>query len=246
MKLKSLQNEIFRAIEIDGSSKGIQSVVSTPTLNAQDRLKTYQRSAYLKPYTCMEDDFQVTKIFLGDDFFDELVKEFLLHNPPDTHFINECGRKFPDFLKERMAVPEYPFIFDLAMMEWLRVESFFNFYDFRKSSEQKNEESEHVIHPNPSVIQFSSDWPIHEIWDKEVTRDPSATMAFIWTTEDRKVHCEAWTKEETTVLQVLLKSRSLEVAVAELTPLIDSEILRATFTNLSPQWMGAGLFEIKN
>jgi len=244
MLLNQLQKELFTAIRIGGDLSQVQSVVSTQGLSAVERLSTYQRSSLLKITACLEDDFQVTKSFLGEELFDELSHKYFSKYPADTHFINECGKNFPFFLQQEPLQQQHPFLSDLAKMEWLRVESFFNFFDYRTPHPVSIDYELHRIMVNPSLIKMASSWPIHKIWEDEVAYPIEPSELFIWTTENRKVHCEAWSKENTLVLNTLLSSGTIEEASEKLAQDMGVDELNTIFQEVAPEWVSSGLFEI--
>lgn len=245
MTLSQLQREIFKAIHLDGDLSKVQSVVSTKGLSADERLRTYQRSSLLKVTSCLEDDFQVTRSFLGEELFDELSQKYFRQYPADTHFINECGKNFVSFLQHEPLHPQQPFLFDLAKMEWLRVKSFFNFFDYRTPQPTSIKPELHRILLNPSLIKMTSSWPIHKIWEDEVAYETEPSELFIWTTENRKVHCEAWAKQESLVLNALLSSETVEEASEKLSQKVSVDELNAIFQEAASQWVSGGLIEIQ-
>lgn len=239
MDLKSIQKEIFQIIKTPASSDS-DLVVSDQKLKASERLHTYKRSSYLKPYSCLSDDFQVTKVFLGEDRFDKLAESYFSRYPADTHFINECGKHFPDFLAKSNEGNSYPFIKDLAFLEWLRVESFYDFFNYK---EEVKSSSNVVV--NPSIKTFLSDWPLHLIWDEEKAYIAKPTNVFVWTTEDRSVHVRAWNNDESKILAEILRKSSLDSAVEILLKDFKSENLAELLAQNLSVWINAGLFEIK-
>ena len=242
MKLKTLQSEIQKAV-VNGDHD-VSTVVVSDHLLAEDRIATYARSSFLKPFSVVSDDFLVTRIFLGEDRFDELLEKYLQMHPPNTHYINEAGRAFSDFLKKHLDAKDIDFIFDLAQVEWLRNESFFNFFDHRKSNEPNLQKGHKNILVNPSIMTFQSQWPIAEIWDSEKSYDKKESLVYIWTTEDRKVHLESWYGFQAKVLAVILKCETLEQAIEKLADQFETDQLTQVFSETLPQWVNQGLLEI--
>lgn len=239
MDLKSIQKEIFQIVRATKNGD-TDLVVSDEKIKAIERLCTYKRSSYLKPHTCLSDDFQVTKSFLGEVRFDKLVGSYLIRYPADTHFINECGKFFPDFLAESSKADSHPFIKDIASLEWLRVESFYDFFNYKDEGKNLGQ-----LVVNPSIKTLLSDWPLHLIWDDEKPYSEKQTAVFVWTTEDRSVHVKGWENDETKILTEILKSTSLDSAVETLLLDYESEKLTDLLTQNLSAWINAGLFEIK-
>ena len=239
MELKFIQNEIFKIVRSSGVNDS-DFIVSDDRLSSQERLSAYRRSSFLKPYSCLCDDYQVTRKLVGEDPFDLFLEAYLKKYPADTHFINECGQFFPKFLIELKEHKLEPYICDLARLEWLRVESFYDFFNYKKPIEIKGQ-----IHHNPSLRVIESEWPLQSIWHEETFFEKEATTVFIWTTEDRKVHVASWGLEGGKILKILSQSTSLEHAIDELLKDFTSEKLTKILTASLPEWVRLGLFEVR-
>lgn len=81
-------------------------------------------------------------------------------------------------------------------------------------------------------------------WDEEKAHVEKRTQLFIWTTEDRSVHVQSWSDDETKVLTETLRSSSLESAVETLLLNYEPEKLTVILTENLSTWVNAGLFEI--
>lgn len=244
MSLRALQENIQNALIHGIADAKLDLVIESGKISAQNRLETYRTSSFLKPQSVLVDDFQVTRSFLGEDIFDDLVRDYLEKHPPNTHYINECGRYFADFLLSQLDLQKLPFLADLAGLEWLRVESFFDFFNFQKDQGPVVRKPG-VIFKNCSLKKVESEWPLGEIWDLEKAKNKKQSTIYIWTTENRKVHVESWEGLQKDILETLLESVTLEEAIALVSEKHLEDDLIEIFSNQLPRWVNQGLFEIQ-
>lgn len=240
MNLQDLQNQLFLTIR-NQSTEDCLFVVNDKKIGREKRLKAYSYSSYRKIEDCIEDDYQVSFHFIPEDLRSNLIKSYLKDYPADTHYINECGRYFLDYLIKSSYKPSYDFLFDLIKLEWLRVESFYDFYDYTKENHTNNQ-----IIINPSLKMLKSKWPLADIWNSKNHAPPKDSHIFIWTTEDRIVDCASWDAKNTEILLELIKVESLDLAVENLLSHFDADLLsRHLQSNLS-QWINQGILRINN
>lgn len=237
MNLKDIQTDIF-SIVIGRIKNDASFVKSDKNLSATQRLHTYKNSSFAKVESCLSEDFQVCKNIIGEKYFSEILKGYIKLYPPNTHYINECGRHFPDFIKQAQ-ITNHPYIYDLAKLEWMRVLSFYDFFNYNDKDINTSE-----VYINPSLKIIESQWPLHLIWDEEISYDKSSTTIFIWTTEDRSVHVDAWKELETNVLKEIIKKKSLEKSIEGLLDIHEADPLSEMLNKNLPIWVNKGLFEV--
>ena len=68
--------------------------------------------------------FPVIERLLGAQFFAALAREFLTAHPPASPMLFRWGEAFPGFLKRFPPLADYPYLPDVARLEWLRGEAY--------------------------------------------------------------------------------------------------------------------------
>jgi len=240
MNLKEIQKQIFNIIR-NQTIENCDIVINDKKIGVETRLNTYINSSYLKAKECIEDDFEASLKFIDNGNKAQIIKDYLTKYPPDTHFINEYGDNFLKYLHEINYQTNHEFLFDLIKLEWLRVESFYDFYNY------KNQNAPHPkdqIIVNPSLKIIESNWPLDLIWSEKVAHSAKRANIFIWTTEDRVVDCLSWELPVTEVLLEIIKKKSLEESVENLLEKHESEFLTSTLETYLSQWINKGILQI--
>jgi len=236
MGLKELQEKIFEIVRYQ-LEDDCELVINDKNIGSKTRLNTYINSSYLKAKECIEDDYEASLSFIDNK--DQLIKDYLAQYPPDTHFINECGQLFLKYLNEIDYQSKYDFLFDLIKLEWLRVESFYDFYNYKTPEDQNSE-----ILVNPSLKIIESNWPLDLIWSKKIPHRIKPSHIFIWSTEDRIVDCQSWESKTTEVLLEIIKNKSLEISVEILLKKYEPEILTSILETYLSQWINKGILNL--
>ncbi|MYB88624.1 MAG: DUF2063 domain-containing protein [Proteobacteria bacterium] len=135
-----------------------------------DIYRTTMREAHVRAlattYACCE------KI-LGERYFRQLATEFYYGNPATHQDLNRYGQAFPDFMREfiehHAELAEYPYLADLARLEWLYEQAYYTredaAFDFRALA-MLDEDDYRKLHfvLGASVATLKSDYPVYELW----------------------------------------------------------------------------------
>ena len=113
--------------------------------NVQQSLRNLLKTTYMRCY-----------VILGHDNFMFLAQEFVKNNIPEQAKLSAYGSGFVKFLKENNHVQkEYPWLADLAILEWAYQESFFAGNLSKKSIDIDNIanllQSRFLLHPSLSL-----------------------------------------------------------------------------------------------
>jgi hypothetical protein len=61
---------------------------------------------------------------VGETYFDALAAEFIQHSPPSSPVLQEYSPEFPDFLEHFPPLAEWPWLGDIAHIDWARREAY--------------------------------------------------------------------------------------------------------------------------
>lgn len=116
MKLAELQNDFQRAL-FDTKCKSADWISeSSRGLSARKRLDIYYNAYRLRLIDVLQDTFEHTAIYLGDDWFQQLAADYVQSHPSTYKNIGLYGKDFPGFLAEQL--PEDKEVSELALMDW--------------------------------------------------------------------------------------------------------------------------------
>jgi hypothetical protein len=147
---------------------------------AEGRLRIYQNNRNLILRDVLKGVYPVTAALLGDKFTDFACHEFGNAFPPQSADMNAFGAGFADFLSYIPAVRDFPYVPDVARLEWAAHES----YLAPAHAALKAEDLEKVEDPlnmrlflQPHVFLLRSGWPVDKLWAR-VTREGAGLKGF--------------------------------------------------------------------
>jgi Putative DNA-binding domain len=91
---------------------------------AADRLDIYANMYFFRLLDCLREDYPKVAAVLGGDRFHNLVTDYLLRHPSDRPDLRHLGRHLPGFVATHDLSAEYPYLSDLARLEWARADVF--------------------------------------------------------------------------------------------------------------------------
>jgi hypothetical protein len=84
----------------------------------QSRLKVYRNNLAVTLIGSIREAFPVTEKILSEDLFKQLARDFVYLYPSEAHDLNRYGKMFPAYLSTLREAQAYPFLKDLAFLEW--------------------------------------------------------------------------------------------------------------------------------
>jgi Putative DNA-binding domain len=93
-------------------------------LPAAERLDIYANMYFFRLLDCLAEDFPRTLAAVGGNRFHNLVTDYLLRHPSAHPSLRELGRRLPDFIAAHPLGAEFPYLADLARLEWARADLF--------------------------------------------------------------------------------------------------------------------------
>lgn len=111
--LREMQ-ENFQAYMLSGDEKIVADISSVPS-PARDRLDIYRNGYYLRLLDVLEKDFPCLKQIQGEEFFDNIGRQYIDRYPSDHFSVCYFNRHYSSFLKE---IAQDPFYVEIAEFEW--------------------------------------------------------------------------------------------------------------------------------
>jgi hypothetical protein len=104
---------------------GLEQIAAHGRGTRLQRLDVYAEGYLSRIAAALAVDFPLLRRAAGGGLFDRIVAEYLKRHPSRTTNIGEVGRHLAAFLRESDVLNAGPEWADLAMAEWLAIESFY-------------------------------------------------------------------------------------------------------------------------
>lgn len=147
---------------------------------AEGRLRIYRNNRELVLRDILKGVYPVTTLLVGDKFMDFACHEFSDSFPPQSADMNAFGEGFADFLGHIPSVRDFPFVPDVARLEWAAHESYLAPAHpplTAKDLESVEDPLNMQLHLQPHVFLLRSGWPVDKLWAK-VTQEGAALKGF--------------------------------------------------------------------
>lgn len=86
-------------------------------LSIQEAFAVYTEGYKVRLTEALGDTYETVWKFAGDEIFFEVCEDYISKNPSTTYNLNDYGTSFPDYLKSLPAQNDYPFLYDLAVLD---------------------------------------------------------------------------------------------------------------------------------
>jgi len=93
-------------------------------LPAAERLDIYANMYFFRLHDCLAEDFPKLKSAIGDAHFHTLIVDYLMRHPSEQPSLRHLGRRLPEFIAAHPLSDEFPWLSDLARLEWSRADVF--------------------------------------------------------------------------------------------------------------------------
>ena len=179
MDLSKLQDRVTHALfdRDPGLTAASADVLSQGQLTPEQRLGIYRHSSrgILKQHLAAV--FSVSEQLIGQQRFTVLCNAFIDEYTPSTPYLAEFGDCFSDFIGQQKSLKSYPYIADVARLEWMRHIAWHQpnqpTADFSQLAEL-DEQAQAALHfelPSSAAMLHSA-FAIDAIWLAHQSKDP--------------------------------------------------------------------------
>ncbi|MFI5396295.1 MAG: DUF2063 domain-containing protein [Candidatus Binatia bacterium] len=220
-------------------------------LSAIERLDIYANMYFYRMRDALKEDFSAVCSVVGDTTFHNLITDYLIARPPSHFSLRYAGKHFPPFLRRHPSSCRWPFLADLANLEWAILDAF-DAADApvleapALAGVPQERWPELRFQLTPALRLLDLDWPVHEVWKHTQCGEPPAQPApcaitlRVWRQNFRVYHRRIDTTER--IALVTISEGASFAAVCERIVACDSEA-RGTerAAALLGEWLGDGL-----
>ncbi len=182
------------------------------------RLNVYKNAYQKRLYEVIDKDHNILGIYLGDDLFELMVKNYIQLYPSNNTSLRQYADRLPDFLSKYEPFSLHPIISEIARFE----RSLFNAFDAsdaaRTSIDDLNQVPTHLwpqlkFNFHPSVQRLFFQWNAVDCW-QAIKQEKSPDNAhnkrncwIIWRNADRLTEFRSLNNEEATLIDMILTGK---------------------------------------
>lgn len=163
--LPELQRDMLRRLLAQTDAKGLP-------LAPDKNFNIYRNNTRLLLRDMLKDTFPVTAKLVGDAFFDTAARDYMQSVPPADGDMTDYGRDFPAFLNRLPGLQNYPYVPDMARLEWAAHDAYLSPRKAPLSTTALSaaavDPMKLQLHVQPHVFLLRAGWPIADLWQKIV------------------------------------------------------------------------------
>lgn len=216
---------------IIGESKAtLLEMVPAKKLTLKESLDIYQQGYLARLTEMLGEHYQACWQVLGDEHFLKACQEFISQNPSQEWNLNRYGKDFAKFLAQQSYNKDYPFLSELAQLEWHK-QVLFHQADQVGLTSTEIEAQEFTENSRlelvSSVILGQSNFAIMQIYtaalngDTEIPEEFAVASGWALYKHEQQVYGKSFNPDILQLLQTLNSQKSISEAVALINAMTD-------------------------
>lgn len=250
MKLLEIQRLFMQAAYDEKVNVG-SFLNETEDLSANDCIAIYRGSVRGGLLQAMAEIFPVMKKLLGERSFEGVCRKYIQSYPSRSANVGDYGDRFASFIKTFEPLHDYPYLADVAELEWLYHGVFHDrddsLLDIQRLSQIPQEQQIELCFRRPFASRLmKTKFPVDLIWesnqsnpaaDKTIALEESDHFLLVWR-QGYKFKIDRLDKESHYFLSLLNGHRPFEKVVSELLKEYPSANVSELFTqSVSQGWI---------
>jgi hypothetical protein len=211
----------------DSARATLRDCVAVPApAVAADRLDVYAGGYPARVRDALADTHPALARLVGEAAFAALAQRYAAAMPLTSYNLNDAGAHLAAFVAGDALGRAYPFLADLAALEWCIAQAFHAAerpaLDPRALAWSLDDWDRAVLELQPSVAVLASRWPLLALWERgdaapdEARRAAGAAQAMLIRRAGLVVRCEAISAGEAAALRLLLDGQTLGAVMEQL------------------------------
>jgi len=255
--LLTLQNK-FQEHLLHSQNDIFNYIVSTEKVPIDIRLSIYSHAYRSRLLEALATNYPIMQVYLGHEQFEELGNAYIDRYPSHFRSIRWFGDQLENFLRENTPYSDFPYLSELAKVEWTMTLVF----DAANSDVVKLEhlgsispecwiDMRLLVHPSAHLISLS--WNVVPIWQAlskdespcELLQSDMPIPWIFWRSNLINQYCSL-TNDEASALDAMLKGNTFGDVCEVLCQFVDEKEVAMRAASLLKGWISAGLIaEIK-
>ncbi len=140
-------------------------------LAALERIDVYAEMYFYRLRDALKEDFPAVCGVIGADNFHNLITDYLIEYPPSHFSLRYAGQALPAFVSRHPLVLRWPYLGDLARLEWSIIDAF-DAADAPPLEQQAlvgvapERWAELRLELTPTLRLLALGWPVHDVWER--------------------------------------------------------------------------------
>ena len=160
---------MFQTALLDPANPVPSNLIDGRGRPAKSRFDIYRNNVVASLIRGLETGFPITNTFIGSEHFKILAGQFVRMYPPKSPVMPLYGEEFPEFLNHNIPCGTYPYLSDIARLEYAIRLSYHSAdsdgYDWANLGLLNEDDlKEAKVTFKPSLFLVVSDWPLFDIW----------------------------------------------------------------------------------
>jgi hypothetical protein len=164
------------AAALTGSLHAVAERVIGDAIPAEGRLQVYADRFRTSLLEALADIFPVTRALVGEAFFAQTARDFLIFDPPRSPILRLYGDGFPTFLAALPDLGGHHYLPDIAAFEWaLNIAEQAEDVGILQPEDLPDPDATALLPLplHPSVRRLSTPFPVSEIWQVHQPDSPT-------------------------------------------------------------------------
>ena len=168
-KLHKFQSE-FKDHLFGTPANTIANLLSNTQVDPIKQLQVYQNNVFVSFREALRAIYPALFAMVGEDYFYQIARQYLKAYPSNSGDIQRFGQRLPDFLCTLESASNYPFLPDLAQLEWFCHEIFHeqDAPPFELAALDKVDQDQYgklIFQLNPAARLMQSDFSLASLWE---------------------------------------------------------------------------------
>ncbi len=124
IKTPVVEASVFGRALLEADSDTPEGIVGPDGLCAPRRFNVYRNNVVVSLCDALGETFPAIKNLLGEDYFNALARTFVKAHPPTSPVLMWYGGDFAGFIEAFPPLAGYPYLGDVARLEWAWLQAF--------------------------------------------------------------------------------------------------------------------------
>jgi len=254
MHLADYQQALWQALQAKEDLKLPFTMKRDRTIPSSVRLGVYRSSMLGGRLAALRQIFPCIEKLVGQEYSEQLGKQFIEQHPSVDVAINSMGKQFPAFLRGQGIIATVPYLYDMSCFEWAWHQVFHGpaniAVDYQKLAAAIAAKGEGIILQRALGAQLlQSEYPLHELWEMcqaeyrgdFVLTEKTAMTDLMLLQRGQRIHIELLNSDQWQLLCYLSFPQSLE----DLCDKFAKQTLNSMSAELLPSLYAKGLLILR-